>query len=523
MSRSLFGKLQRRFGPRISGDDLRDSMAANLEAMEAGDPESRLELSKDGRPGHTVAVIGAGFGGLSAAHFLSRERFKVTVFEARDDVGGRVSSLRDFIPNRIVEGGAELIGSNHPLWILLAQRLGLALTVLTGEAEYSGARLKMHVRVAGHDFGKPGSRRKLFNEMEKAYATLNKDAGTIPDARSPWWNCAGAPAWDMQNVDTWIQGLKCQQSTKDVLAYELENDQTVPVSEQSYLGLLAAVRGGDRRKTLAKLNEPSRYWSQTEVFRCAHGNQELAFKLRSRCETRDAKFYLSTPVTEIDVTGVTPILVRTEEGEPQEFDWVVIAVPPNLLTNSPGVPKTIVVKGLNIAQAQIRTGNAAKYLSRVRNRFWIEKATCPSGDDEAFGAYWEGTDNQTAGADASGNPLEFDLSVFSGGSHSAKIMTPTSPLANEIEKVFNGYSANLVTPPKLEDWPNKDWTKTGYSCPAVGEVTTKGRFLNGIHGRILFAGEHTSMAFFGYMEGALQSGLRVASQIAGQRLKPIPI
>src|SRR5262245_5604782 len=107
MSRSLFAKLQRRYGDRISGNDLRDSMAANLDEMEAGDPESRLELSTEGRPGQTVAVIGAGFGGLSAAHFLSRERFKVTVFEARDEVGGRVSSLRNFIPNRIVEGGAE--------------------------------------------------------------------------------------------------------------------------------------------------------------------------------------------------------------------------------------------------------------------------------------------------------------------------------------------------------------------------------------------------------------------------------
>ena len=157
----------------------------------------------------------------------------------------------------------------------------------------------------------------------------------------------------------------------------------------------------------------------------------------------------------------------------------------------------------------------------MKKRFWIEKARCPSGNDESFGAYWEGTDNQTAGTDAYGNPLEFDMSVFSGGSHSAKIMAPTSPLANAIEKVFVGYSANLAAT-KLEDWPNKDWTKTGYSCPAVGEVMTKGQFLNGIHGRTLFAGEHTSMAFFGYMEGALQSGLRVASQIAGQRLKPVP-
>src|ERR1051326_984755 len=220
MSRSLFGKLQRRYGTRISGSELRDSMAASLDAMAAGIPKSTMELSEEGEPGQTVAIIGAGFGGLSAAHFLSREGFKVTVFGARDHVGGRVSSLGSFIPNRIVEGGAELIGSNHPLWILLAQRFGLALTVLTGEAEYSGARLVMHVRAGGHDFRTPGSRRKLFNEMEKAYATLNKHAGTIPDARFPWLSCSKASHWDNQDVlNGWINKLSCQQSTKDVLAY----------------------------------------------------------------------------------------------------------------------------------------------------------------------------------------------------------------------------------------------------------------------------------------------------------------
>jgi hypothetical protein len=34
------------------------------------------------------------------------------------------------------------------------------------------------------------------------------------------------------------------------------------------------------------------------------------------------------------------------------------------------------------------------------------------------------------------------------------------------------------------------------------------------HRRLLFAGEHASMPWFGYMEGALQSGLRAAHKIA---------
>ena len=39
-------------------------------------------------------------------------------------------------------------------------------------------------------------------------------------------------------------------------------------------------------------------------------------------------------------------------------------------------------------------------------------------------------------------------------------------------------------------------------------------------GRLLFAGEHTCMAFFGYMEGALESGLHAALLIAQREKVP---
>jgi monoamine oxidase len=48
----------------------------------------------------------------------------------------------------------------------------------------------------------------------------------------------------------------------------------------------------------------------------------------------------------------------------------------------------------------------------------------------------------------------------------------------------------------------------------LGEVTTCGPWLNAGVGRLHFAGEHTCYAFVGYMEGALNSGLRAARRLA---------
>jgi monoamine oxidase len=53
-----------------------------------------------------------------------------------------------------------------------------------------------------------------------------------------------------------------------------------------------------------------------------------------------------------------------------------------------------------------------------------------------------------------------------------------------------------------------------YSYLAVGQSTA----FNGIQGRregnLHFAGEHTSLDFQGYMEGALRSGYRAAGEVA---------
>ena len=72
-----------------------------------------------------VVVIGAGFSGLAAAYELTRAGYDVTVVEARNRVGGRVISFSDIVPGKNVEGGGELIGSNHPAWVGYAKQFKL--------------------------------------------------------------------------------------------------------------------------------------------------------------------------------------------------------------------------------------------------------------------------------------------------------------------------------------------------------------------------------------------------------------
>lgn len=73
-----------------------------------------------------VVVVGAGFAGLAAAEALAAGGAEVTVFEARDRVGGRVHSRR-LANGAVVELGAEFIFPDHDVLRKTAAQLGLEL------------------------------------------------------------------------------------------------------------------------------------------------------------------------------------------------------------------------------------------------------------------------------------------------------------------------------------------------------------------------------------------------------------
>lgn len=58
------------------------------------------------------------------------------------------------------------------------------------------------------------------------------------------------------------------------------------------------------------------------------------------------------------------------------------------------------------------------------------------------------------------------------------------------------------------------WTLASYACWRVGQVITMMGAEGKKVGNLYFAGQHTSLCFQGYMEGAVETGEAVAKQIA---------
>ena len=486
MSRSLFARLARRYDPnRIDPATRREFLKATL-AASAGLLMSRSLLLGQAMParrgGNRVVVVGAGFAGLACAHELMAAGYDVTVVEARDRVGGRVLSFGDLVPNKNVEGGGELIGSNHPTWVAYAKTFGLDfLDVTESEDE---APIYLNGEKLDEEKGAA-----LWEEMDKVLNTLNDQAMKVnPDTP---WTATDADALDKRNTRQWIDALDVSPLCKAGLFVQFMADNGQDPAKQSFLGNLTQISGGGGEK----------YWSESEVYRCKGGNQQLAKKLAAKVGER---LILGLPVTEINAQRER-MTVTCRDGRTMEVDDVVLAVPPTTwkkIRINPPLPQML----------QPQMGSNVKYLAALKKRFWKDLKRAPDSLTDTFlSMTWEGTDNQEGDDGAA-------INCFSGGPASDKALAFSKEQRDAeyhkmLEALYPGFKDNFVKA-RFMDWPNEQWTGAGYSFPAPGQVTTVGPILHKGLGKLHFAGEHCSYKFVGYMEGALNSGASLAKRIA---------
>jgi monoamine oxidase len=63
-------------------------------------------------------------------------------------------------------------------------------------------------------------------------------------------------------------------------------------------------------------------------------------------------------------------------------------------------------------------------------------------------------------------------------------------------------------------WEDDPWVQGGYAVFHRGCDPELRAWLAKPHGRVVFAGEHTSLRWQGYMNGAVESGWRAAAEVA---------
>ena len=484
MSFNLFQRLDRRFGSAANGLTRREMLRSSIAAGTGLLLSSALSFSATRAAGKRVVIVGAGFAGVSCGFELNNAGYEVTVVEARDRIGGRVHTLDRFIVDKTIEAGGELVGANHPTWAAYAKQLGIKFreVVYDKDAEapifLGGERLN------------PGAARRLWQEMKEGYATINGDAAKV-DAYEPW-KSVGARELDRRTTGQWIESLAVSDQCQQAMAIQLTSINGMLPAWQSYLGNLAMIKGGGVEE----------YWTQTDVYHCIDGNQQLAEEIAD--DLGAEKFILSMAVTAIKVgeSGVSLIL---RDGRQLEADDVVLTVPVstwNRIAFDPPLP----------AELAAQMGTNTKYLLGVKSRFWeLEKISPRSLTDGPINLTWEDTNGQPGDKGAC-------LTAYAGGPMADLAMGWSPDERQEkyleiLEQLYPGITEQVVAV-KYVNWQTDSFARGSYSFPAPGQVTTTGPILQKGLGRLHFAGEHCCPAFVGYMEGALQSGVRLARRLA---------
>ncbi len=432
-----------------------------------------------------VIVVGAGFSGLSCAYQLKSAGCQVQVLEARNRVSGRVVSFSDFVPEKVIEGGGELLGSNHPTVLAYAEKFGLQFSDLLDDDDAAPEVVRL-----GDATLTVAQRKAVSSEVDKAYAAMTDDARAVIPERP--WETPGARVLDLRPTSAWLDALDISPLAKQLVALQFTADNAVAIELQSYLGNLAQVRGGGLE----------RYWEETEVYRLQGGNQQFAWKLAA--EVGAESLTLKCPVTSVAVTD-QGVRVTDARGMIHEADDVVLTAPPSVwhkIRFDPALPEVL----------RPQMGTAVKYLSWVKSPYWEAQNLSPGGaSDGAVSALWCGTEGQKS------PPADEGLVAFTGGPEAVRLgrLSPqerTDRYAAAIEQFLPGYRDALVGT-RFMDWVNDPWTLAGYSFPAPGQVTAHGPLLHAGLGRLHFAGEHTCYQFVGYMEGALRSGAELARRL----------
>ena len=76
-----------------------------------------------------------------------------------------------------------------------------------------------------------------------------------------------------------------------------------------------------------------------------------------------------------------------------------------------------------------------------------------------------------------------------------------------------GLSAKWNGHATIDYWAGNPWTNGSYSYWKVGQYTTFSGYEQVQERNIHFAGEHTSIDFQGYLNGAVETGQRAAGEV----------
>lgn len=435
--------------------------------------------------GVKVIVAGAGLAGLSAAHALQSRSADVTVIEARNRVGGRVWTWRrGFRDRQHAEAGGDLIESEQTATLQLAASLRLQTALI----------LKRGFGYYGPDARGTLGIQKLetyFDEMERPFRTAIRDY-QLAEQR---WDGAIATALARESVGERLQ----RSDTPAWVRARVRGLRGLFLADPEDLSMLALV------DFFAEFGAPG----SGKMLRLKDGNDRLAtglaHKLRRRPDLRTALRRV-----EQNERGIVATIDGPGGLAEWRADYLVCALPATTAREvrfAPALPEP-----QQAAITRLRYGPATRLVVQFSRRFWKRPGRPNAfGSDQAFGAVWDGNEHERGRHGL--------LSFLAGGGASKdlqSILRAEGVAGVAARLTWLGQPSTVVASRHIA-WEDDPWARGGYAYFDPSFDPSLRDWLARPAGRVVFAGEHTSVKWQGYINGAILSGQRAAAEIAAMR------
>jgi len=446
-----------------------------------------------------VVIIGAGLAGLSAGYELTQAGHDVTILEARNRPGGRVLTLREpFADGLYAEAGAMNVFDNHSWTLKYIRLFGLILDRSTSPNLASIAFIR--------------GKRITIKAGQAVVYPLHLSASETNVARRELWDRYVGPV--LKDLgDYTAAGWPTSQLMKydDMTFYEFLRKQGASADAATLLGLGAYGGLGDGVRSvsaLVLLREAAHRSGMTSNSYIRGGTDSLPKAFAAKLSD---KIRYGAPVVSIE-QGATQVRVSFVQAGVRTniaADRVVCAIPFSVLRSITVSPEFSVEKQRAIKELPY-TSVTRTYL-QTKRKFWLEEgftgsATTDLGNTMVF----DGAPNQ--GSDQSRGILEsYMVGAIARQTTSMPEPKRIAWVKEIVGKAYPSIHSNFEVG-TTKCWDADEWARGGYAWYKPGQMKSLLPYVARPEGRLHFAGEHAS-SLFGWMQGALESGNRVAQEI----------
>lgn len=444
-----------------------------------------------------VLVLGAGLAGLAALDALSRREIPTIVIEARSQPGGRVFTLRDrFSDGLYAEAGAQYIPGGHDLVLRWARDLGLTLDPVDAPPRL------MHVEGRNHIAGRPSSGPPPF-----AFTAEERRLGLTGVLQHYLGDGIG---------ETSAYAL-VQAVPEALRRYDELTMSQYLASRGASPGLIARFRIGYLNHWGNGIDEYSALFGlrdlalndTTEEYVVRGGTDRIASGIARKWE---GKILYDAPVIamEQDADGVGVTIGDGPDRRRISADFAICTIPFPVLRDIEVTPRWSA--GKQTAVDQLSYTAVSKTFLETRARFWDADGLAghQSMMDSPKLCVWDRTSMQRQSPGA--GVLE---ASFTG--HDARRFLALAPadrleyVLAHMERIYPEIRGQVERETTI-CWDEDPWARGGYPWFRPGEMSKLMPHIAAPEGRIHFAGDHAS-ARPGWMEGALESGLRAADEV----------